>query len=219
MRELYALAARRSGPRSRVGEPLRDSPRSMLSSSVQKMELLVGFLRRLRVMTDEHAGKFGSEGCTRFFAMIAEELDKDYFALIEGYLKELKFKGGADQRAFDGRQQGDRVHATSGPRPGFHRATARSFRLQLLSPRTRRGRLQGAGELEGRGLNLVANALMQSVDHVHSFFIMLMTEIGFYVGLRECAANGWPEGRAHHVPKDGLTRSRRCPPRACMTCA
>ena len=31
-------------------------------------------------------------------------------------------------------------------------------------------------------MNLVANALAQSVDHVHSFFVMLRTEIGFYVG-------------------------------------
>ena len=29
------------------------------------------------------------------------------------------------------------------------------------------------GELEDRGVNLVANALTQSVDHVHSFFTML----------------------------------------------
>ena len=95
VRELYALAAEALRAEKSVwGSLYRDSPRSMLSSSVQKMDLLVGFLRRLRVMTDEHAGKFGSEGCTRFFAMIAEELDEDYFALIEGYLKELKFKGG-----------------------------------------------------------------------------------------------------------------------------
>jgi DNA mismatch repair ATPase MutS len=36
--------------------------------------------------------------------------------------------------------------------------------------------------LEERGLNLVANAAAQAVDHVHSFFVMLRVEIGFYVG-------------------------------------
>ena len=41
---------------------LRDSPRTMLSTSVAKMELFVGFLRQLRQMTDEHARKFSSPG-------------------------------------------------------------------------------------------------------------------------------------------------------------
>ena len=38
------------------------------------------------------------------------------------------------------------------------------------------------GELRDRGVNLVANALTQSVDHVLSFFWMLLTELAFYIG-------------------------------------
>ena len=38
------------------------------------------------------------------------------------------------------------------------------------------------GELQERGLNRVANALAQSLDHVLGFVVMLRTEIGFYVG-------------------------------------
>jgi DNA mismatch repair ATPase MutS len=37
-------------------------------------------------------------------------------------------------------------------------------------------------ELEGQGLNLVANALAQSTDHVLSFFRMLRAELAFYLG-------------------------------------
>ena len=44
------------------------------------------------------------------------------------------------------------------------------------------GGFRALGELEDKGVNLVANALAQSVDHVQSFFTMLRTEIGFYVG-------------------------------------
>ena len=33
-----------------------------------------------------------------------------------------------------------------------------------------------------RWINLVANALAQSVDHIKSFFVMLATELGFYIG-------------------------------------
>src|SRR6201999_76422 len=37
-------------------------------------------------------------------------------------------------------------------------------------------------DLEARGINLVANALAQSVDHIVSFFTMLRTELAFYIG-------------------------------------
>jgi len=37
-------------------------------------------------------------------------------------------------------------------------------------------------DLKGEGVNLVANALAQSADHIHSFFTMLQTELAFYMG-------------------------------------
>src|SRR5579885_2900959 len=37
-------------------------------------------------------------------------------------------------------------------------------------------------ELQDRGINLVANALAQSTDHILSFFTMLRTELAFYIG-------------------------------------
>ncbi len=37
-------------------------------------------------------------------------------------------------------------------------------------------------ELNNKGINLVANALAQSADHIISFFNMLRTELAFYVG-------------------------------------
>lgn len=37
-------------------------------------------------------------------------------------------------------------------------------------------------KLRGQGLNMVANALAQSTDHVLSFFTMLRAELAFYVG-------------------------------------
>ena len=35
----------------------------------------------------EHAGKFSSPGLTRFFAMLAEELDEDYFRVVEEHVR------------------------------------------------------------------------------------------------------------------------------------
>ena len=76
VRELYALAGEALTAERKVwGGILRDSPRTILSTSVAKMELFVGFLRRLREMADEHASTFSSPGFTRFFAMLRRKVD------------------------------------------------------------------------------------------------------------------------------------------------
>ena len=38
------------------------------------------------------------------------------------------------------------------------------------------------GDMQAKGINLVANALAQSTDDIRSFFTMLRAELGFYVG-------------------------------------
>ena len=58
------------------------------------------------------------------------------------------------------------------------RPPAYTFRL---APRDDAG-AKVLGELTDQGLNLVANALSQSNDHILNFFTMLRTELAFYVG-------------------------------------
>jgi DNA mismatch repair ATPase MutS len=55
-----------------------------------------------------------------------------------------------------------------------------SYSFQL-HPRDDAG-AQALAQLNDRGVNLVANALAQSTDHILSFFHMLRTELAFYVG-------------------------------------
>jgi DNA mismatch repair ATPase MutS len=50
-----------------------------------------------------------------------------------------------------------------------------------LHPRDESG-ARALSELNDRGINLVANALAQSTDHILSFFTTLRTELAFYVG-------------------------------------
>jgi DNA mismatch repair ATPase MutS len=183
VRELYALAGAAIQAEKRVwSSMLRDSPRSMLGSSVQKMELLIGFLRQLRELTDLHADQFGSPGLTRFFAMLIEELDDEYFELLEGHLKALKFKGGmllSAQLTAGNKGAGYTLRC---PREQslLERMFDRSGYSFTIPDRDDNG-FRALGELEDRGVNLVANALAQSLDHVRSFFVMLRIEIGFYV--------------------------------------
>ena len=60
----------------------------------QLLQLYVDMFRRLRAIADAHAADFGSEGFTRFFAMLSKELGDEYFAEIEAQIGELAFRRG-----------------------------------------------------------------------------------------------------------------------------
>jgi DNA mismatch repair ATPase MutS len=184
VRDLYGLAGEAlKAEKSVWGSPLRDSPRSILGSSVQKMELFVEFLRRLRQTADEHGAKFHSEGFVRFFAMLREELDEPYFELIENHLKALKFKAGMLMSA-------RLTTGNKGTGYTLHRQRAQSLLERMFDrsgysftiPDRDENGFRALSALEERGVNLVADALARAVEHVHSFFTMLRVEIGFYLG-------------------------------------
>jgi hypothetical protein len=184
VRELYELAGEAlKAERSIWGSLLRDSPRNLLSNSIQKMEVFVDFLRRLRAMADEHVDKFGSPGFTRFFAMLREELDEPYFELIESHLKALKFGRGMLMSARLTTSNKGTGYTLRQPREQglLGRVFDRSGYSFTVPDRDENG-FRALSALEERGVNLVANATAQAVDHVHSFFVMLRVEIAFYVG-------------------------------------
>jgi hypothetical protein len=183
VRELYGLAGEALRAERSIWGSLRHSPRTSLSSSVQKLELFVGFLRRLRELTDAHSADFASPGFTRFFAMLREQLDGDYFDLVESHLAALKFKGGMLMSARLTRGNKGRGYTLRRPREQglLGRVFDRSG-YSFTIPDRDEGGFRALSDLEDKGLNPVANALAQAVDHVHSFFVMLRVEIGFYVG-------------------------------------
>jgi hypothetical protein len=184
VRELYGLAGEALKSEKRIwGSVLRDSPRSTLGTMVQKMEVLVEFLRRLRQIAGEHADDFDSPGFTRFFAMLRDELDEPYIQLIETRLKALKFNRGIlmSARLTAGNKGTEYTLRESREQSLLGRVFDRSGYSFAIPDRDENG-WRALSALEERGLNLVANAAAQSVDHVHSFFVMLRVELGFYVG-------------------------------------
>ncbi|HET8755945.1 MAG TPA: hypothetical protein VFM58_08045, partial [Solirubrobacteraceae bacterium] len=62
--------------------------------------------------------------------------------------------------------------------PFAKRSAGHSF---TIPPRDESG-FEALEELRGRGINLVADAVAQSTDHVKSFFTMLRLELAFYLG-------------------------------------
>jgi hypothetical protein len=184
VRDLYQLAGEAlKAQKSIWGSILQqEQPRSLLRTSAQKMAILITFLRRLRDTAADHGPSFHSPGLSHFFAMVMEELDDEYFELIEGYVNELNFKGGLllSARLTDGNKSAGYTLRRA-PEQGFlARMLDRSGYTFTIADRDEAG-ARALGELEDRGVNLVANALAQSVHHVSSFFVMLRTEIGFYV--------------------------------------
>jgi hypothetical protein len=186
VRELYALAVEGVETKRKAGFFwFRDSPDSLLQKSLGMLVLLVDVLKRLRVLADEHGSSFRSEGFTQLFATLQRELDDDYLRTVDAHLRELKFRRGALLSADVGTGSRGTSYALRKPNeqtlidrllPGG--PASYSF---TLPARDEHG-FQALAELRGKGINLVANAVAQSTDHILGFFEMLRAEVGFCVG-------------------------------------
>jgi DNA mismatch repair ATPase MutS len=161
-------------------------PSAILTSSLDVLQMFVERLRKLRNIADEYAGGFESEGFTRLFTMLKKELSDEYLTSIESHLRALRFHRGVLVSAELGqgnqavnyvlrkpyqRKQGLRARVFTQKSPTY------SFSIDSHD--------EGAGraleELRNRGINLVANAVAQSVEHINGFFDMLWTELAFYI--------------------------------------
>ncbi|MDA8406692.1 MAG: DNA mismatch repair protein MutS [Deltaproteobacteria bacterium] len=163
------------------------SPSGVLSGAREMMQMFAGLLKRLKTITDEHAEKFQSEGFTAFFAMIKKELDDEYFDSMENHLKALKFREGVLVSAELGRgNEGANYILRKLPDKkrswikGIFAKKPPTFTFNI-HPRDEAG-FTALSQLRNQGINLVANALAQSSDHINSFLNMLRTELAFYVG-------------------------------------
>ena len=186
VRELYDVAvAAITGEKHLFGWTFRDSPESVLHRSRQEMQLYLDMFRRLRDIADAQAASFRSGGFTRFFAMLTRELADEYLAEIQAQLGELGFRRGTliSARLGPGSKGTGYVlrrHPEQGWRdrvPGLNKSGYTFY----VAERDEAG-LKALSDLTSRGLNTTSNALAQSAEHVRSFFAMLRTELGFYLG-------------------------------------
>jgi DNA mismatch repair ATPase MutS len=162
-------------------------PPAILDRSIEVLQMFVEALKKLKQIAEEQADQFESEGFIRFFAMLNEELSDDYFAIIQDHLNELKFHKGVLISAELGKGNKGinyvlrKLHENKqGWLEQIFSAKPPSYTIHI-SDRDING-IKALSELRDRGINLVANALAQSTDHILSFFNMLRTELAFYVG-------------------------------------
>lgn len=188
VREMYQIAMDAiEGERKNYWSYFVRSPSGILHRAVDVLQMLVGMLKRLRVIADRHEEQFSSEAFSTLFSMLRAELSDDYFTEIETHLTRLKFRSGVLISARLGKGNKGRDYVLRRPheddRSWLTRLLAEkqpSYSFQL-HPRDEAG-ARALSELTDRGVNLVGNALAQSTDHILSFFQMLRTELAFYIG-------------------------------------
>ncbi|MBX6330120.1 MAG: DNA mismatch repair protein MutS [Pseudolabrys sp.] len=188
VRDIYRIAIDAiEGERKNYWSSFGRYPASTLHRGVEVLQLFFGFLKKLRRLADQHANKFESEGFSRLFSMLKSELSDEYFLEIETHLDRLKFPRGVLISAELGKGNKGTNYVLRKPHEDGRGWMSRLFVRKpeaytyQLHPRDEAG-ARALSELNDRGVNLVANALAQSTDHILSFFRTMRTELAFYVG-------------------------------------
>ncbi len=161
-------------------------PHSILFGAIETMTLFLDIFKKLRKVIDTHGHKFESEGFTRFFSMIKKELSDEYIKEVAGHLKELKFQNGMliSARLGRGNKGTDYTLCKPDKRSNwlnqFFSKKRPSYSFSI--PERDESSARALSDLKDKGINLVADALAQSVDHITNFFHVLQGELGFYIG-------------------------------------
>lgn len=195
VRDMYAIAVEAIERERRIwGWTLNRYPEPWLHRSLEALRVLLGMLRRLRVIADQQRGRFRSDGIESFFVGLQTELDDAYLSEVADHLKRLELRDGLlltamlgdghkaagyTLRRFDTTRHGwlDRLQTWVGQLKSAERSSC----VYEIDPRDEAG-LQALGDIRGRGVSVVATRLGEAVDHVLGFFTVLRAELGFYVG-------------------------------------
>jgi hypothetical protein len=188
VRDMYHIAVESIENRRRLHYGIFSRyPGAILSGAIELLQMFVGLLKQLKNISDKHADRFESEGFTALFAMLDKELDAEYFDSVENHLRRLKFRDGVLLSAELGNGNEGTNYILRKPeaddrswmkRIFAHRPPVYGFSIHLRDEAG--GRF--LSDLRDRGINLAANALAQSADHIDSFFKMLRIELAFYIG-------------------------------------
>ena len=188
VRGLYALATETIEAERKIYRSIfSHSPSALLRQAIESLEMMATVFERLRTVSKEAQSGFHSPGFQRFFDMVLEELDENYLAEINEHLRRLRFKDGMLIAASLGRANKGTNYTLSNPSPDTRnwlqrisgkRQESFSFRI---NDRDEAG-FRALGELEGQGIDLAANVLAQSDDHIMNFIRMLRQELAFFVG-------------------------------------
>jgi len=214
VRSLYDLAVEVIEQRRTHGFGyFRRYPGGILHESIGLLEIFLMRLRNLRGIADAQAPGFDSPGFVALFELLQRELTDDYFGTLENHLRELKFDRGVLMSAELGKGNEGRnyvLRLSREQKPHWIRLLFRRgpppFTYHV--PDRDEAGARALSELRDRGINLVANALAQSTEHILSFFVMLRTELAFYVGCLNLHDALAPLGARVCIPRPEAAGSR-----------
>ena len=183
---MYALANEVFQRQTKIWGHFREYPTGRLDYSVDVMKIYIDVFKRLRTLADQSAAKFKSEAFANLFATLKRELSDSYLTVVDGHLKQLRYRSGVPVSGALG--QGlkgagyvlRRLRQPDGWLRRIFGERRRAYKI-YLAPRDEAG-AQAMNELRDRGLALAAAALARSADHVVSFYYQLQTELAFYIG-------------------------------------
>lgn len=189
-------------------------PSAILHGAIDLLQVLTGRLCALRDTAREQAERFESEAFTNLFAMLDRELSDEYLARVRTHLRDLRFRDGVLLSAALGLGNRPTHYVLLQPAdrkgPWWARWLGRdgpTYSFQLAE-RDEAG-ARALADMQGRGINAVANALGQAADHVVAFFEALRVELAFYVAALNLqdrlAALGLPVAWPRPAPAGTLT--------------
>jgi len=188
VRDLYDIAVKAIEGEKKHYLGISRYPDSILRRSIECLQMYVGIFKELKHIADIHAGKFQSDGFTTFFEMIKRDLNEEYLNSVQEHLRELKFDRGVFISADLGKgNQGYnyRLRKIEEKKRNWIQNIIFTRKLPAhafyISDRDESGH-RAIRELRNRGINLAANALAQSNDHILSFFSVMRVELAFYIG-------------------------------------
>lgn len=216
--ELYSLALRTiETSRKHYISSLTTLPSSVLYSSVEALEMFTSMLRELRQIADQHSAQFRSKGLTSLFQTLKQEIGDEYFKRVQSHLGALKFRRGVLISANLGTGNEGINYVLRALPDDDRNWVERLFRKGppgypiYIHERDEAG-WRALSELRDRGINLVANALAQSTEHILSFFELLRNELAFYIGCLNLQENLTRLGMPNCFPEPHQAGSRivRC---------
>jgi DNA mismatch repair ATPase MutS len=189
IRQMYAFAVEAvEAKRKSYWSFASEHPSSILHGSIDVLGMFMAVLKKMKALADQQReGQFKSKGISDLIAMLRAEFSDSYFASVDAYLKELKFDAGILLSAELGPGNESTNFVLLRPNdngPGFLQrilGNAPSTYTFRLAERDEVG-AKAVAAMRNRGINRVANALAQSMEHILAFFQMLRTELAFFVG-------------------------------------
>lgn len=155
---------------------------SILSSSVNLLQLFSDSLAKLCYVVNEYGDRFESQGFKIFFTMLQTKLNDDYLSLMNSHLDELKFRSGILISAELGK-------GNIGVNYTLHKQPDKKdlWLKWLFAPKFTLHKRDDSGAQDlsrrrDRRINRCANVAAQAAEHLSTFFTTLQIELAFYIG-------------------------------------